>query len=126
MKDACGQANVSDRAEYRSRDLCVRLRGHDQPRTSDAVLQVNALLFAPSPWHGPTADGLLQDHAIDARSFRPALISARPVLPDCVRGGPSLWRTWWLGFLFFLPYRCALPRPADLLRTGRSASSYLV
>ena|SRR5437868_121103 len=127
VKDACGQANVPDGARGRSRDLCIRLRGHDQPRTGDAVLQVNALLFAPSPWHGPAGDGLLQDHAIDARSFCAALVCARPVLlPDCVRSDTSLGRISWLGFLFFLPFRRALPRTADLRRTGPSASSHLV
>jgi hypothetical protein len=127
VKDARGQANASDGACSRSRDLCVRLRGHDRPRTGDAVLQVNALLFAPSPWHGPTGHGLLQDHAIDARSFCATLVSAGPVLlPDGVRGDASLWRAPWLRFLFFLSCRCALPRPADLLRIGRSASSHLV
>ncbi len=126
VKDACGQTIVSDGARGRSRDLCIRLRGHDQPRTGDAVLQVNALLCAPSPWRGPAGDGLLQDHAIDARSFCAALVFARPVLlPDCVRGDTSLGRVSWLGFLFFLPFRRALPRTADLRRTGPSASSHL-
>ena len=120
VDNAYRQVSFDGRTHSRSRGLCLRLRSHDDDGTGDAVLQVNALLFAPS-----ARDGLLQDHAIDACSFCAIFIGASVVLTRCIRGDAGFWRTAVLGFLFFLPCRRARPRPADFLRTGRSPSSHL-
>ncbi len=121
ISNAFGYANVSCGTRARSRDVCFRLRRHDDARTGDAVLQFNALLVARPPW-----PGLLQNHAHDARFFCEAFACSRRVRsPRRVRGCSSVERIRWLKFLCSEPRR-AMPRSAHLLLSGLRASSNLV
>ena len=68
LADAFCQTNfVGDDGDCPSR-VCVRLLGHDDARTGDAVLRYHALLLA-RPWTQP---GLLPDDAIHARTLSTA------------------------------------------------------
>jgi hypothetical protein len=65
LADAFCQTNfVGDDGDCPSR-VCVRLLGHNDARTGDAVLRYHALLLA-RPWTQP---GLLPDDAIHSRTL---------------------------------------------------------
>ena len=62
------RANLGRRRVNVAHRVCVRLRCDVDTWTGDAVLQFDALLLAKS-----SGSGLLQEHALDARTIRAAL-----------------------------------------------------
>ena len=122
IKDAFYQANFVGRDGDCPCHVCVRLLSHVDAGCRNAMLRYDALLVArPRP-----QPGMLQDHAVYARSFCTAGLRARSLSLDCFRrraaGFPCIAS---FGFSIERSYG-AVPRAANSPISSPFTSSHLI